>query len=193
MTNVIDILISAKDNASATIKKVGESVKASQVDFTKMAVAGGIAFGALSGVIMKSVGAAQESQMVHAQLEAVLKSTGGAVGLTAQQIEAHSSALQKNLGISDEVIASGQNMLLTFTNIGKDVFPNATETLLDMATAMNGGVAPSAEALKGQAIQLGKALNDPIKGITALTRVGVTFTDEQKAMIEGMVKMGDSA
>lgn len=62
-------------------------------------------------------------------------------------------------------------MLLTFTNIGKDTFPKATETLLDMATAMNGGMAPSAEALSAQAIQLGKALNDPIKGISALSRV----------------------
>jgi hypothetical protein len=163
MTNTIDILISAKDQASATIKKVSDSVNISQVSFAKMAAVGGFAFTALTGVIVKSVLAAEESEKVHAQLEAVLKSTGDAVGLTAQQIEAHSAALQKNLGISDEVIASGQNMLLTFTNIGKETFPTATEALLDMATAMNGGAAPSAEELKAQAIQLGKALNDPIK------------------------------
>ena len=54
-------------------------------------------------------------------------------------------------------------MLLTFTNIGKDVFPQATSTLVDMATAMNNGVTPSAEALSAQAIQLGKALNDPVQ------------------------------
>jgi hypothetical protein len=58
---------------------------------------------------------------------------------------------------------------------------------------MNGGATPSAEALSGQAIQLGKALNDPIAGISALSRVGVTFTEEQKATIESMVKMGDVA
>lgn len=75
-------------------------------------------------------------------------------------------------------------MLLTFTNIGGEVFPKATETLLDMATAMSGGMTPGAEALTSQAIQLGKALNDPINGITALTRVGVTFTEGQKNMIE---------
>lgn len=117
MTNTIDILINAKDQATATIKKVGASIEASQISFAKMAAVGGVAFGALTGVILKSVDAAQESEKVHAQLEAVLKSTGGAVGLTAKQIEAHSAALQNNLGISDEVIASGQNMLLTFTNI----------------------------------------------------------------------------
>ena len=31
---------------------------------------------------------------------------------------------------------------------------------------------------------LGKALNDPVKGITALGRAGVTFTDEQKKQIK---------
>lgn len=109
--------------------------------------------------------------MVNAQLEAVLKSTGGTVGLTAEQIKNYASELQTTTGIADDVIQSGQNMLLTFTNIGKDVFPKATNTLLDMATAMNGGATPSAEALKGSAIQLGKALNDPIEGISALSRV----------------------
>lgn len=84
-------------------------------------------------------------------------------------------------------------MLLTFTNIGKDVFPDATSTMLDMATAMNGGLTPSAEQLKGTSIQLGKALNDPISGISALSKVGVTFTEQQKKQIEAMVQAGDAA
>lgn len=158
-----------------------------------MAVGGGIAFGLLSVAIGKSIGAAKESEQVTAQLNAVLESTGHAAGLSAEQIQNHASALQSTLGISDEVIASGQNMLLTYTNIGRDVFPKATETLLDMATAMNGGAIPSSEQLKGSAIQLGKALNDPIAGISALSRVGVTFTEEQKKTIETMVALGDTA
>lgn len=48
MANVIDILINAKDQASATIKKVGDTLNKNQESFKKMAVAGGIAFGALS-------------------------------------------------------------------------------------------------------------------------------------------------
>ena len=41
------------------------------------------------------------------------------------------------------------------------------------------------------AMQLGKALNDPIKGVTALRRVGVQLTDAQADMVEKMVKAGD--
>ena len=45
-------------------------------------------------------------------------------------------------GIDDEAIQNAQNMLLTFTNIGKNIFPQATQAVLDMATAMNGGATP---------------------------------------------------
>jgi hypothetical protein len=56
---------------------------------------------------------------------------------------------------------------------------------------MNNGAIPSAEKLKQTSIQVGKALNDPIKGVTALRRVGVQLTDGQQKLIEKMVKSGD--
>src|SRR5438128_9623407 len=68
-------------------------------------------------------------------------------------------------------------MLLTFTNIGRNVFPQATKTVLDMSQALG-------QDTKSSAIQLGKALNDPITGVSALQRVGVTFDDQQKKLIK---------
>jgi hypothetical protein len=97
-----------------------------------------------------------------------------------------SAALQATTTFADEVILSGENMLLTFTNIGRDVFPMATETMLDMSQALGQDVTASA-------MQLGKALNDPVAGITALTRVGVTFSEEQKAVIESLAATGVKA
>ncbi len=44
--------------------------------------------------------------------------------------------------------------------------------------------------MKSSAIQLGKALNDPIKGVTALQRVGVSFTATQKDQIKALVESG---
>ncbi|AZF90304.1 MAG: tail tape measure protein [Phage 5P_3] len=113
--------------------------------------------------------------------------------MTKKELLGLADSLSQVTPVEDDAIVAAESMLLTFTNIGKDVFPQTTETLLDMATAMNSGAAPSAEQLSAQAIQLGKALNDPIKGITALTRVGVTFTEAQKDQIAGMVKAGDVA
>ena len=99
------------------------------------------------------------------------------------------TAISNKAGYDDEAIQSGANLLLTFTNIrneagkGNDIFNQSTRILTDMSTAM--GTEP-----KQAAIQLGKALNDPIKGISALSRVGVTFTDGQKKTIKSLVDGG---
>lgn len=190
---IVDKVTAVNDKIKWSLNSVKGTLEKNAEAFKVAWVVSGAAFAGLSFVIGKSISEAKEAQMVNAQLEAVLKSTGGTVELTAEQIRKYASELQSTTGIADDVIQSGQNMLLTFTNIGKDVFPAATNTLLDMATAMNGGATPSAEALKGSAIQLGKALNDPIEGISALSRVWVTFTEQQKKQIETMVQMGDAA
>ena len=120
------------------------------------------------------------------QLAARIKSTGGAAGLTAKEVIKMAGALQKVTTFGDETIINAQNMLLTFTKIGKDIFPKVTETVLDMATAFG-------TDLKSSAIQLGKALNDPILGVTALRRVGVQMSDQQTEMIKKFVEVGDVA
>lgn len=139
-----------------------------------------------------AIDAARESAKVSAQTEAVIKSTGGAAKLTAEQFGDLATSISNKTGVDDEAIQSAENLLATFTNVrneagkGNDVFSQATEIMVDMGAAM--GTEP-----KAAAIQLGKALNDPIKGISALSRVGVTFTAEQKKTIESMVAMGDTA
>ncbi len=121
-----------------------------------------------------------------AQMEAVLKSTKGASGILKDELVSMATQLQKTTKFAEEDTMAAQNMLLTFTNIGRNVFPTATRTLLDMATAMGTDA-------KSGAIQLGKALNDPAEGITALTRVGVTFTEEQKKLIQSLQESGNMA
>jgi len=145
------------------------------------AVAG---IGALAVGLTESVKAAMGAEEVQAQLAAVLKSTGGAAGVSADMANALASSLQNVTRFEDDAILSGENMLLTFTNIGKDIFPDVTKTMLDMSQAMG-------QDVKSSAIQLGKALNDPIAGMSALSRVGVSFTEEQKAQIEALQKSGD--
>lgn len=153
-------------------------------------IAGGIViakgFEAGASAIKNAFSAAVDFQKMQAATAAVIESTGGKAGVTAKAVTDLSNSLEKVTAIDDQVIQGAQNLLLTFTNIGKDVFPSATEAVLNMSTAMGTDA-------NGAAIQLGKALNDPVKGITALTRVGVTFTDEQKKTIEAMVEMGDVA
>ena len=152
----------------------------------------GMAFGIMEKGWNAVIVPAMESQQIMAQTENVIRSTGGAAGMTADEIERLAGAMSRATGADDELIQSGENMLLTFTNIGQSVFPEATSTLLDMAVAMNKGSVEGLN-LQGSAIQLGKALNDPIAGVSALAEVGVTFTQSQKDAIKSMVEMGDVA
>ena len=186
----VNVEITGKDKTGGAIKSASSSMDKLRKGAQNAALGFGAAAAGMTFVLKGFIDAAQESQRTSAQLDAVIKSTGSAAGLTADEVKNMATELARVTTVGDDTIITGQNMLLTFTNIGKEVFPAATETMLDMATAMNAGVTPSAESLKGTAIQLGKALNDPIKGITALTRVGVTFTEEQKNTIAALVESG---
>jgi len=118
-------------------------------------------------------------------LQAVLESTKYAAGLSADELKNLAASMQSVTTFGDEAVIQGESLLLTFTNIGKDVFPAATQTMLDMSTALG-------QDMKSSAIQLGKALNDPVAGVTALSRVGVSFTQQQKDQIKVLVETGDT-
>lgn len=188
----ISLLLRLKDSVTKGIKKIGVSFKNNMDAMKQSAVIfAGVFAGMIAGV-WKSVDAFKEQERVEAELETRLKSTGHAAGLTADEIKNMARELQKTTGVSDEVTLSAQNMLLTFTNIGKESFPGATQAVLDMTAAMNKGKITQ-EGLKASAIMLGKGLNDPIGQLGALSRVGIAFTDQQKGMIKEMAKSGDMA
>lgn len=94
------------------------------------------------------------------------------------------------LGTDAEIIKQTQAKLLTFKNLAATAddtggaFDRATVAAIDLAEAGFGEATSNAT-------QLGKALQDPIKGISALTRVGVTFSDEQKNLITSLVNSND--
>lgn len=190
----IRAVITAEDRASATLKKVqggiedvGNSASKFLGDATAqasaVAVAGITAIGFAAFDMVKSF---NKSEEVGAQLNAVLQSTAGVAGVTADQATKLASALQKVTKYSDEDIQSAENLLLTFTAISKDIFPDATKIVLDMSTALG-------QDLKSSSIQLGKALQDPILGVTALRRVGVNFSDKQQDVIKALVETGQKA
>jgi hypothetical protein len=151
---------------------------------------GAAGIGGLAIALKVGISEWKESTLVAAQTGAVLKSTGGIANVTAKDVAGLSDALMRKSGVDDEAIASGQNMLLTFTKIrnevgaGNDVFNQATKATLDMSVAMG-------KDMPAAAILVGKALNDPVKGVSALTKAGIQFTEAQKESIKAMVESGD--
>lgn len=189
----VGVIFTAEDNASAVISRLqgnldtlSKKVESYAPLFQGMAVAGTAAFAAVSGEIYTAINAAGESAKVQAQLNAVLESTHGAAGLYIEDLNDQAKALEGMTTYSDEAVNSAQAMLLTFTNVKGGVFQQSIGTILDMSTALG-------QDLKSSAIQVGKALNDPINGVSALQRVGVTFSDSQKDVIKGLVDTGKTA
>jgi hypothetical protein len=193
---ILSVLVQANGVTAATrdlnrLDKAGGKASSGMSKVEKAAGAAGLALGAGLAITAKAgFKEMAEGQKVSAQTAAVLKSTGGAAKVTSTEVSRLAEALSRKSGVDDEVIQSGQNMLLTFTNIrnevgkGNDIFNQATSTITDMSVALG-------QDMKSSAIQLGKALNDPIKGVSALQRVGVTFTEGQKKTIEALVQSGD--
>jgi len=153
------------------------------------AAALGVAYAVWRGFtagLRESIAGAVEAESAFAQLEAGVRSTGGAAGFSAQELADYSTELQRFTGVSDEAIQGAQAILLTFTNISGDIFPRATRAILDLSARMGGD-------LSGAATLAGKALNEPAEGLSALSRWGVQFSESQELAIKQMVKAGDVA
>jgi len=146
--------------------------------------------GALKGVFAGAIDEATEAMQVGKITESIIRSTGGAAKISAKGIGDYAAALSAKIGVDDEAIQAGQNLLLTFKNVKNEgtglsaIFDRATSAGADLAAAGFGSIS-------GNAKMLGKALNDPTKGMTALSRAGVTFTQSQQDQIKALQKSGD--
>jgi hypothetical protein len=141
--------------------------------------------GLLERSIGKLLSAYGDFEASQKRIERVIKSTGGAAGVTSEEIFAMNASFEEQTGIAETVINQASALLLTFTKIGQEVFPDVTQAVLDMTVVMYQGNV-TLEALKTTSIQVGKALQDPTKGLTALRRVGVSFNSAQKEWIESL-------
>ena len=127
-----------------------------------------------------------ELHQATAQVQAVLTSTNQMAGLSMKQLEESAKSLSANSKFGRADIFGMQSLLLTFTSVKDKIFNEAQPAIMDLATRMGGD-------LKGASIQVGKALNDPIQGMTALRRVGVSFSESQKETIKRMQETGNLA
>ena len=143
-----------------------------------------MAVGKLKQLVTESINLSRIQEKAVAQVQAGLESTGNKVGFTLDELKAKASAIQKETLFGDEAILQDvTSVLLTFTNITGETFDKAQVAVTDLATRMG-------TDLKAASVQLGKALNDPIKGVTALRKVGVSFTESQRDQIKTLTETG---
>ena len=133
--------------------------------------------------VSRVLSAAEQYETRMARVQAVITATGGAAGRTAVQLEAQAQALARASLESVDGVMNAQQVLLTFRNVQGEVFDRAIEGAADLAAAMGQDIVSSTR-------QLARALEDPITGVTALTRSGTVFTEQQRDMIRAMVEAG---
>lgn len=183
-TNAVEYILSMKSGQfdSALDKSTN---KVSALEGAMKGITGTIgtmigAFAAFS-FLEGSVTAWDESEQALAQLQATMKSTGGAVGVTTDAMVEQAKALQGLTTFDDDAVIGMQSVLATFKDIKGEIFTGAVPAILDLSQKFN-------QDLKSSAIQVGKALNDPIQGVAALRKIGVGFTDDQQKMIKSLVE-----
>ena len=187
-THAVNIVVKARDDASKKFGKIGKSAKGMS-GMLKGAAGAMVAFLGVRQLIAgtKSVLRAHAEQVkAERKLETALNATGYAAGFNAKELKTYAAELQEISIYGDEAIMTGMSLMATFKNISGDHFKAATVLAQDMAYAMD-------VDLKSSIIQVGKAMNDPIKGVGALSRVGVQFTEQQKNMIKTLVESGQVA
>lgn len=176
----------AGNKTAYAVKTFDKAVSNGLVNVAKATAGIGLMAGAIG---YKLVSAAYESQKVMAQTDAIIKATGSAAGITSEQVAKLSEKLSMQIGVDDELIQKSANLLLTFKQVhnevgaGNQIFDRAVTAAQDL-----GSVFGSADAA---AMQLGKALSNPVQGISALARAGINFSQSQKDQIAQMMKNND--
>jgi len=184
---VTDFIGTGLQKATAEFKQLEGTGKKAGFILKKSLIPATAALGAFAGFMVNAAKNAEEARQANQRLGNVLDSMG--FGEATDRVTAYAESLEKTIAVDADVIKATQTKLATFGALTKSVgkaggaFDRATLAALDLAAAGFG-------TAEGNAVQLGKALENPIKGLASLAKSGVTFTDEEKEKIKALTESG---
>jgi hypothetical protein len=144
-----------------------------------------VAAGVVAG-IRAIVAATTESEAAVAQLDTALKNASSSVRLSSAQLQNFAQNMARTTTFTDEAVIGVETALLAFRSLSGGTILNATKAVLDLSTRLGVDMTSAARLV-------GRALQEPDKGLTALRRTGVIFSQSQQAMIKSLVETGDKA
>jgi hypothetical protein len=195
MSEVVEWVLSLKDQFTHVLHGAKEKTEEFEetVDRTKEHAEGmlsslGIGFAVFEGFefVKKAKEDFEQLETAVSQVKAGLASTKGVAGLTFEDLENSAEEAAHKLKYTKGQIMDMQAIVLTFPSVTKKTFGAASDAMFDLATRMH-------KDLTSTAVEIGKALQDPIHGITALRKSGVNFNEAQTEMIKKMVAGGHAA
>lgn len=139
-------------------------------------------FNALIGPMQE----AQEAALAERKLAQVFKSTGNAARVSKDEIMDYAAERQKLTSFDADDTVNAAAILGSFTNIKGNMFTEALTSAQDLSAFMG-------QDLQTSVIQIGKALNDPAKGVSALAKAGIQFSNSQKEQIKHLQETGQLA
>lgn len=189
----LDKINKGQVTASGSAAHFGKTANQSFMGVSKAAIsmAAGIAgtvlsVKALTDGFQKVLSVGEQYERMQLRAEALIHATGGAANLSSKQLIKLSEDVALNTLQSVEGVSKAVNVMQTFKSVSGTTFKQAISLSADLATVMGGDITSSAK-------QLGKALEDPVQGVTALREAGVTFTADQRNVIRALVETGKQA
>jgi hypothetical protein len=176
--------------AVAEFKQLEGAGKKAQFALKKAALPAAAALGAVAVMAKSTIAAGEAAATSNARIAQINESMGlfgETTEIVNKRVIDYANATARATGVDQNQIKLAQAKLLTFKDLAISAdeaggaFDRATKAAIDMGAAGFGDAASNA-------VQLGKALNDPIKGIAALAKSGVTFTEQEKEKIQTLVE-----
>lgn len=170
---------SSLSNISKSIQGVQNLLKSA---FSVVGITASV--GAVVNFGKKAVSAADEANKRFNVLANTIKATGANTWTSVEELDKMAKAYAQSTNYSVSEVEKMQSVLLGFRNITGETFEQASDAIMDMATVMGMDLTSAVQTV-------GKALDDPVKGLDSLRRQGFQFTEEQKAELQQLIKNGD--
>lgn len=180
--NVIELIVKAVDQASDQIGDIKETVDGLGESFKKLGPLAAAAIGAFS--LDKMLDGIIESQKAEAQLNAAFAATSSTVQLTRTQLDGLTASFARNSTASGATVKSAEAILLTFDKVRGQAFEQTMQAAIDLSARMGTDLVSAVELL-------GRAVQNPLAGMTALGRAHIVLSQDQKDLITRFAAVGD--
>ena len=195
----IDRSKKATAGLKSTMSSLGSGIGTAFSGIAKSVGALGIAAtgaaAAIGGIAYKLIGIGEEGLQAENRIKNVVK-TMGLFGDQSDEVADRlikvADATELATGVDGDLIMASQAKLATFKELAKTAgttggaFDRATQASIDMAAVFGGDAS-------NYAVQLGKALEDPEKGLASLKRTGALTTSQIKEISQEFTQTGNRA
>jgi hypothetical protein len=167
-----------------TASKANKNVEKSFLELgATMAIAKGV-YDQVAAAVGELINAYSIQEQAEKRLSAVIQATGHAAGFTFNEMKAMAEEMQSVTMFGDEMVLGAQAILATFKSISGETFPRTIEAAADLSAVFG-------QSLQQSVTMLGKALEDPVAGMGAMKRVGVTLSAQTQKLVKDFVKLGN--